>query len=101
MLNRRRNKIAGKQNRSLIEPLEDRLLMTVFTVTNTNDSGVGSLRWAISQTGTVAGLNTVAFNIQSADKTIRPSGSLDCWSPLIIDSTTQPSYAGKPLIVIH
>ena len=99
-LNHRRNKIASKRNRSLIEPLEDRLLMAVFTVTNTNDSGVGSLRWAISQTGTVAGLNTVAFNIQGADKTIRPTSSFSCWSPLIIDATTQPGYAGKPLVVI-
>lgn len=85
---------------ALIEPLEDRLLMAVFTVTNTNDSGVGSLRWAISQTGTVAGLNTVAFNISSADKTIRPTSSFDLWSPAIIDATTQPGYAGKPLVTI-
>ena len=99
-LNRRRNYNCRNQSVSVIEPLEDRLLMAVFTVINTNDSGVGSLRWAISQTGTVAGLNTVAFNISSADKTIRPTSSFDLWSPAIIDATTQPGYAGKPLVTI-
>ena len=98
--NRRRKQNLGNRPAVLIEPLEDRLLMAVFTVTNTNDSGVGSLRWAISQTGTVPGLNTVAFNITSADKTIRPTSSFDLWTPAIIDATTQPGYAGKPLVTI-
>lgn len=98
--NHRRNQTRNNRTTAMIEPLEDRLLMAVFTVTNTNDSGVGSLRWAISQTGTVAGLNTVAFNITSADKTIRPTSSLDVWTPAIIDATTQPGYAGKPLVMI-
>src|SRR5262245_17354289 len=42
--------------------LEDRAVPTIFTVTNTNDSGVGSLRQAVIDANTLAGQDTVVFD---------------------------------------
>jgi len=39
---------------------------TVYTVTNTNDTGTGSLRWAITQANT-SGEDTISFNIPTTD----------------------------------
>jgi parallel beta-helix repeat protein len=84
-----------------VESLEPRLLMAVFTVTNTDDSGVGSLRDALTRSNNTAGVDTIAFNIGSASKLIRPSSPLpELWDPGILDATTQPGYAGKPLVQI-
>jgi hypothetical protein len=83
-----------------VEPLEDRLLLAVFTVTNTSDSGPGSLRAALQQSDATPGVDTIAFNITSADKIIHASAGFDCWNAVIIDGTTQPGYAGKPLVRI-
>ena len=60
-----------------IEPLEDRVLMAVFTVVNANDSGDGSLRWAITQSNNTPGVDMIAFNIQGEAKTIYSSSELD------------------------
>ena len=74
-----------------------------FTVTNTNDSGAGSLRQAIADANAHAGLDTIAFNIPGAGvHTIDTSGSFGTISsPVIIDGATQPGYAGAPLIELH
>jgi len=75
-----------------------------FTVINTNDSGAGSLRQAITDAvGAGAGPHTIAFDIPGAGvQTISilsalpnigiPSGTFT------IDGTTQPGYAGSPLV---
>jgi len=39
------------------------LSATTFTVTNTNDSGAGSLRQAILDANAAAGADTIAFNV--------------------------------------
>lgn len=84
-----------------IEPLEDRLLMAVFTVTNANDSGTGSLRWAIDQSNNTGGFDTIAFNLPSANRVIRPASELPgIWDAAIIDGGTQPGYVGRPLVQI-
>ena len=84
-----------------IEPLESRLLLAVFTVTNTNDSGAGSLRDALAQSNNTVGVDTIAFNISSASKVIRPASPLpDLWDPGILDGTTQPGFVGRPLVQI-
>src|SRR5579871_1732206 len=49
-----------------LEALEDRMLLSTFFVTNTNDSGPGSLRQAILNANQHAGLDTIAFNIAGA-----------------------------------
>jgi hypothetical protein len=65
-----------------------------FTVTNTNDSGAGSLRQAITDAvaaPTAAHDNIVAFNIPGAGvHTIRPASPLPPIKDLMIDGYTQP-----------
>ena len=73
-----------------------------FTVTNTNDSGGGSLRQAIIDANNAGGVDTIDFNIPGAGPfQILP---LSVLPPLAggttLDATTQPGYAGLPLIVI-
>jgi len=75
-----------------------------FTVTNTNDTGAGSLRQAITDANANAGADTIAFDIPgSGVQTINVSATnLPAISdPVTIDGTTQPGYAGTPLIEIH
>ena len=48
-----------QQRRLLLEPLERRLLLATFAVTNTLDSGGGSLRQAIADANTNAGADTI------------------------------------------
>jgi len=68
-----------------------------LTVTNTNDSGAGSLRQAM--TTALAG-DTIAFNIPAAGvQTIAPLSALPGLPfGVNLDGTSQPGYAGSPLI---
>jgi parallel beta-helix repeat protein len=73
-----------------------------FTVTNTNDSGGGSLREAILGANTNLGPDTIDFNIPGTGPfQILP---LSILPPLAgettLDATTQPGYAGTPLIEV-
>jgi hypothetical protein len=77
----------------------DPLTAAIFTVTTTADSGPGSLRQAILDAG-VSGGNTINFSIASGVKTIRPLTELPEAFVVTIDGTTQPGYAGTPLIEI-
>jgi titin len=63
-----------------------------FTVTSTNDSGVGSLRQAILDANASVGTDTIAFNIPGAGPhTIQPTSALPTITdPAIIDGYTQP-----------
>jgi len=68
-----------------------------FTVTNTSDSGPGSLRQAITDANANAGLDTIAFNVSGARCdgggicTISPATVLpDIVSPVLVDGYTQP-----------
>ncbi|MEN8247884.1 MAG: choice-of-anchor D domain-containing protein [Bacteroidota bacterium] len=82
-----------------------------FTVTNTNDTGVGSLRWTIDNANITAGSNTITFNIPTSDTnydiiserwTIRPATDLPTATdpdPIIIDATTQPGTADFRVII--
>ena len=84
-----------------LESLESRTMLTVFTVTNTNDAGAGSLRDALTQSNNHAGVDTIAFNISASTKVIRPASPLpEVWDPATIDGTTQPGFAGKPLVQV-
>ncbi|MEK5489241.1 S-layer homology domain-containing protein [Paenibacillus sp. FSL R7-0297] len=51
----------------------------VFTVTNTNDSGAGSLRWALEQAGAVSG-GQVDFDPSLAGQTITLQSNLTGWN---------------------
>jgi hypothetical protein len=71
-----------------------------FTVTNTNDSGPGSLREAIIKANSNPGLDTILFNISSnSGASIRPLSPLpEVSGAATLDGTTQPGFAGKPIV---
>lgn len=77
---------------------------TVNTTGDSNDAVCGSLhctlREAIVAANTTAGSNTIAFNIGAAGvQTIKPTTPLPAITgAVVIDATTQPGYAGLPLI---
>jgi hypothetical protein len=74
-----------------------------LTVTSTADTGAGTLHQAILDSNASGGtLDTIAFAIAGAGiHTIGISTNLPAATdPLIIDGTTQPGYAGTPLIEI-
>ncbi|MBI1761073.1 MAG: hypothetical protein HYR56_06510 [Acidobacteria bacterium] len=74
----------------------------IFTVTNTNDSGAGSLRDAINQANATAGADTINFAIGSDLQTINLLSALPTLSETVtIDGTTQPGFAGAPLIELR
>jgi hypothetical protein len=80
---------------------------TVFTVSNTNDSGTGSLKQAITDANTTsnADANTpdmIVFDIGSGGvQTIVTSSLPAIYDPVIIDGTTQPGYSGVPIVVVN
>ena len=72
-----------------------------FTVTNTNDSGAGSLRQAILDANGALGTDTIAFNIPGAGvHTIAPATFLPAITdPVILDGYTQPGASVNTLPV--
>ncbi|MBW6481045.1 MAG: hypothetical protein K0B37_16570, partial [Bacteroidales bacterium] len=72
-------------------------------VTNTNDSGEGSLRWAITEANQSDFRDVIVFDIPGAGPHyIQPTSWLpDITKPIVIDGTSQPGYAfASPKIVI-
>jgi len=70
-----------------------------FAVTNTNDSGAGSLRQIITDSNAAAGVQVISFNIPgSAPHTISIASNLPDLTDAVIDGTTQPGFAGAPVI---
>ncbi len=70
-----------------------------FVATNTNDSGAGSLRQAILDANANPGADIITFAIGTGAQTIKLSSVLpQITEALTIDGTSQPSYAGTPLI---
>ncbi len=71
-------------------------VLATITVTSNADSGAGSLREAINN---AAAGDTIAFNIGGGGaQTIQLNTSLTITTSVIIDGTTQPGFAGTPLI---
>lgn len=84
----------------IAEVLETRTLLSALVVTNIDDSGAGSLRQAILDANANAGFDTISFDIAGGGHQ-----TIDLATPLpavadatTIDGTTQPGYAGTPLI---
>lgn len=77
-----------------------------FTVTKTADTNDGvcdadcSLREAINAANNNPGQDLIAFSIGSGAKTIMPLSSLTITESVVIDGTTQPGFAGSPIIEI-
>jgi hypothetical protein len=72
-----------------LETLEDRYLLTTFTVLNTNLSGPGSLDQAILDANANPGPNTIDFNIGQGLQVIT-GGGFTITNTVVIDATTVP-----------
>src|SRR5687768_13423522 len=89
-----------KRTRLVLERLEDRRLMAVFTVNSTADAGAGTLRQANLDGNGAAGADEIAFNLPGTGlRTIAPTTELPTITEGVsIDGTTQPGFAGTPLV---
>src|SRR5215213_8922629 len=75
---------------------------TTFVVTNVNDSGPGSLRQAILDANANPGSDVINFNITGPSLTIQPQlGLPDITDPVVIDGSTQPGFAGAPIVELN
>jgi photosystem II stability/assembly factor-like uncharacterized protein len=71
-----------------------------FVVTTAANHGAGSLRDAITNANATVGTDTIVFNIPGPGvKVINVLNALpEIIDPVVIDATTQPGYAGTPLV---
>jgi uncharacterized repeat protein (TIGR01451 family) len=94
----------GTKRRSLsasLERLESLLMPTAFIVTSLADSGLDTLRQAILDSNANPGSNTISFQIAGTGvQTIKLLSTLTITAPVVLDATTQPGYAGSPLIAL-
>ena len=75
-----------------------------FVVINTNDQGTGSLRQAITNSNANSGsTNQITFNIPGAGVEDDPAADWFAAAtvPVVIDATTQPGFAGTPIIELN
>ena len=86
--------------RPQFESLEERVLLATFSVVNQADLGAGSLRQAILDANASPGSDTIVFNIGGTGvKTILPASPLPTITGSVtLDASTQPGFAGSPLI---
>jgi uncharacterized repeat protein (TIGR01451 family) len=85
--------------------MERRELLSTFDVTNTSDSpspAPNSLRWAILQVDADTSVDTIDFDIPgSGVQSISLTSALPAiTNSVVIDGTSQPNFAGVPLIQI-
>jgi hypothetical protein len=75
----------------------------VFTVTNVNDSGPGSLRSALTNADSAASTNIIQFNLSGAGPfTIVPLTSLPALTmPVVLDGWSQTGWTNLPLVQIN
>lgn len=88
---------------ALPELLESRTLMSTYCVTDTNDSGAGSLRAAITSVDGDSSPDTIKFAIPGGGiQTISLQSALPAVTNTVtIDGTTQTGYSGTPLIELN
>ncbi len=78
----------------------------IFVVTNSSDSGAGSLRQALTDSNATANIGTspnqIQFAIGSGAQLIALASSLPALTqPVIVDGWSQPGFNGAPLIEIN
>ena len=92
----------GRRQTAASEPLESRVLLATFVVSNTNDGGAGSLRQAILSANQAAGKDEIHFNVPPAPvgvTAISPATPLPAITEaVIVDASTQPGYIDHPLV---
>jgi len=71
-----------------------------FVVTSTANTGAGTLRQAITDANAAPGPHRITFNVGAGGAvTLAPTTALPALvQPVTIDGTTQPGFAGVPLI---
>jgi Ca2+-binding RTX toxin-like protein len=86
-------------SREIVADHQD-LLATGIAVTNTNDSGAGSLRQALLDAESHPGSNFIYFNIPGGSvHTLQPLSPLPTITDtIVIDGTTQPGFMATPVI---
>jgi hypothetical protein len=73
-----------------------------FPVTNTNNSGPGSLRQAILDSNATSGKDVISFNVPGAGvHVIAPSQLPALTDPAVVNGASQPGFAGTPLIALQ
>jgi uncharacterized repeat protein (TIGR01451 family) len=79
------------------------LAAMTFVVTNTSDSGAGSLRQAIIDANANLGADTINFNIPGAGPHVINllSALPQVTEAVTIDATTQPGFSGVPVIELN
>jgi uncharacterized delta-60 repeat protein len=76
----------------------------IFTVYNTNDSGIGSLRQALLNANSAGGGTTVDFDIQTATPwviTLEDNLPAITETDVIIDASTQPGWSAINLVQVN
>ena len=72
-----------------------------FTVTSNGNSGVGTLSQAILDANATAGADRIEFNLAANRRTITLIDNLpEITETVVLDGTTQPNFAGTPIITI-
>ena len=72
-----------------------------LVVTNADAAGPGSLQWALFAANGSALPSLITFDIPGPAPYVIPWGGGLLKYPVTIDATTQPGYAGKPLIYLE
>ena len=84
-------------------PVQDGGTTWLFPVTNTSDASGGSLRRAIEMRDSLSGFGIIHFNLPGVG--VHTFNLVTALPPMtrstIVDGTTQPGYAGTPLIEIR
>jgi parallel beta-helix repeat protein len=82
-----------------VESLEDRILLSAFTVSNLNDSGGGSLRQAILNANAEHGADTINFTV--AGTIVLNSALPNVTDTVNIDGTSAPGFSGAPVVEVN
>jgi parallel beta-helix repeat protein len=85
--------------RPLVEQLEERRVLSTFTVANLNDSGAGSLRQDLLDANKTAAADVIDFQV--AGTITLTSGALPAvTNPVTIDGTSAPGFATTPVVEV-
>ncbi len=77
-------------------------LADTFVVTNSADSGEGTLRWAWEASNTNPGPDIITFNLSTGGlHTITLQSDLgDAFGPVTIDGYSQPGFSNRPIVEV-